>query len=325
MRKIVIATVSTLLMATSAFAQSNDSILYEFPFYFEDAVGNRDTVIIGGSPLVNGDEVNPEFGEINLINVPFDSVFEVRVTRAANLEIFGDSARYIGKKRILYYELGGIGDFPCDWDGGFDSFAFIANVANPPLTVSWSPERFRQTENIGCNMATAIVNSFLVNIIFPWWTSNDPIAVQYACIAIDSSITFHPFNTPSGLDLDWLTYSVHPVEGSANSRDTLPAYYLYFSYTGREPPPCNEAVDVEEPTRQILSPPFPNPTSHTLYFPQVMPRSTVDIFSTAGAVLSTQYIDREGAVDVRGYPPGVYFYRLTGPTGQHTTGRFVKR
>lgn len=131
-----------LFVTFTLSAQDNDSILYNLTFYFEDAVGNRDTVYIGGSPYVTGDQVTPSFGEVNLIDVPFDSVFEVRVTNARNLYTFGDSARYVGKKRILQYALTDFGDFPCDWNGGIGGFAFVANVANPPLTISWDPENF---------------------------------------------------------------------------------------------------------------------------------------------------------------------------------------
>lgn len=72
-------------------------MLYSLTSYFEDAVGNRGTVYIGGSPHPINDQINPSFGEVNLIGVPFDSVFEVRVTRAENLE-FGDPVYYVGKK-----------------------------------------------------------------------------------------------------------------------------------------------------------------------------------------------------------------------------------
>jgi hypothetical protein len=58
-------------------AAQSDSILFEFPIYFEDAVGNRDTIIIGLSEYATP-EFEPALGQVNMLNEPFDSVFEVR-------------------------------------------------------------------------------------------------------------------------------------------------------------------------------------------------------------------------------------------------------
>lgn len=322
----------TLLIVACAFmiqftlgAQANDSILYKLTFYFEDAIGNRDTIYVGGSPYVNGDEVIPAFGEINLVDVPFDSVFEVRVTNATNLYTFGDSVKYIGKKRILQYALTDFGSFPCDWNGGIGEFAFVANVANPPLTISWDSQKFRQEENIGCLMSTNIVNSFVGVIIDGWWNGDFPPGIDYACVGSTSSISFYPFNTPSGLDLDWLTYARLPVEGSSFAKDTLPAYYLNFVYSGGPPPPCNTIVDTDEQAPPDSERIFPNPTSGLLRFSVSRPGAFFTVFTTDGRKILTIPIDAEGQVNVRNLSPGLYFYRIAEPGEQGRSGRFVRR
>ena len=49
---------------------------FETTIYFEDAVGNIDSVVVGMDEEANF-EYNPQFGEAD-IEAPWDSVFEVR-------------------------------------------------------------------------------------------------------------------------------------------------------------------------------------------------------------------------------------------------------
>ena len=51
--------------------------LYKFTLHFEDARGNRDSVVMGFDSLAFP-LYDPEFGEIDITDQPFDSVFEVR-------------------------------------------------------------------------------------------------------------------------------------------------------------------------------------------------------------------------------------------------------
>jgi hypothetical protein len=74
MKTLVLFTFAWLIWF-SGFCQTP---MYQADFYFQDAIGNRDTITIGYDTTANG-EYNPQFGEINL-SQPFDSVFEVRAT-----------------------------------------------------------------------------------------------------------------------------------------------------------------------------------------------------------------------------------------------------
>ena len=52
---------------------------FSFELYFEDALGNRDTLVLGYDPLAT-DSIDVAFGEENIIAQPWDSVFEVRIS-----------------------------------------------------------------------------------------------------------------------------------------------------------------------------------------------------------------------------------------------------
>ncbi len=62
----------------------SDSILYTTAFYFEDAIGNKDTVYVSGSPYVNQLSLLLPAGSI-VTTALFDSVFEVRLARYTEL------------------------------------------------------------------------------------------------------------------------------------------------------------------------------------------------------------------------------------------------
>jgi len=65
------------------------------PIWFEDSVGNKDTVWVGGDPSASSQNLNPPFGEIGII-APFDSAFEVRA-------VHGDDTDWETSKTIIEY------------------------------------------------------------------------------------------------------------------------------------------------------------------------------------------------------------------------------
>lgn len=174
-------------------------------------------------------------------------------------------------------------------------------------------------------MSTNIVNSFVVDLISTWWAGDFPSGIDYACIGSESSKTFYPFDSQNGLDLDWLTYTVLPVEGSSMSRDTLPAYYLNFAYSGTAPPPCNTIVDTEEPLAYQPERAYPNPATDYLQFRESSPGATFTAFTTDGRMAVTKQLDAAGRADVSDLASGLYFYSISAAGQRGRSGRFVRR
>ncbi|MCF8417129.1 MAG: hypothetical protein K9G40_12865, partial [Crocinitomicaceae bacterium] len=70
MKKLLIFAIS---FSNLLFAQEE----FSFELYFEDALGNKDTLILGyDSNATNG--IDPLFGELNMTGQPWDNTFEVR-------------------------------------------------------------------------------------------------------------------------------------------------------------------------------------------------------------------------------------------------------
>ena len=65
-----------LLLSQLAIGQE-----FSFKMYFEDAIGNKDTLELGYD--VNAtDTIDAILGEINIIGIPLDSVFDIRISDA---------------------------------------------------------------------------------------------------------------------------------------------------------------------------------------------------------------------------------------------------
>jgi hypothetical protein len=62
---------------------------FSFQMYFEDALGNRDTLTIGYDPNGSRDSILPDFGEENISHIPFDSVFDVRISNQSDFNTEG--------------------------------------------------------------------------------------------------------------------------------------------------------------------------------------------------------------------------------------------
>lgn len=77
--------------------QAQKVAMFETTLYFEDAVGNMDSIRVGHDTAANS-TFNTDFGE-EFINAPFDSVFEVRAAhrQGSNLMIW----KIYCRKRLL--------------------------------------------------------------------------------------------------------------------------------------------------------------------------------------------------------------------------------
>jgi len=129
MKKVyLIITIVTIYF--SSFGQQ-----FSFPIYFQDAIGNKDTIILGYD--INGtDAIDAIFGEINIISKPIDTALDVRITdewsRRRNAI---DTGTYHSKKQIIKNNCG-------TWFSiiGIDIFA-----KHWPVTASWDSSLFNDT------------------------------------------------------------------------------------------------------------------------------------------------------------------------------------
>lgn len=132
MLKIKLLIFSFLLVNIPIYAQIVTPF-FEMEFYFEDGVGNRDTVVLGADTLGSSNIFLPEVFNEQLITEPFDSVFEVRV---AKLSFNGE----FSKRGISYM----ISNEP-DCLTYADFAPIIINAVHFPITISYNYEAINET------------------------------------------------------------------------------------------------------------------------------------------------------------------------------------
>jgi hypothetical protein len=299
-----------------------DSLGFLINFYFEDAIGNKDTVYVGG---VEGAHpvFNPQYGEVNLLNEPFDSVFEVRAGRFDELFDTRLSPTYIGKTIISNVRFENPAVPRSCQTQRIELISFIVHSLHPPLTVSWdNSEEVFDNPYLHCLSGTLIINTYAYLSVFPWWTDAEPGWTDYTCLRDDRAKEFFPWTYPTGREELFQTYYPFPVSGSTNENDSLEVYPLKWSPTRQ--PPCGSTVsnnsleDIQE-----LPTVFPNPVSDQLHLKNLSD-DPLAIFSLDGReVLS--FAGPQSVIDVSGLPAGIYFLRQVDHGGRSTVRKFIKQ
>ncbi len=307
------------------FAQAQDSILVTIPFYFEDGVGNKDTVIIIISDHQN-DSTNLALSSENTVAVPFDSVFEVRASDFFRLSELR-TPRFTYKKHVLM--RGYLGQDPNNCGNWImdDYISFAMKVKYPPLKVSWDPAAFADGSPFNCMAESSwIINSMAPNTLWPWWETIFEGFRDYQCMATDSVKTFFPYVQGGGLgDRFFYSYTLLPVEGSPNPVDTIELINVYFSRPGFEP--CFTRVDTDSPAqpgRDLLV--YPNPAGEVLYLRTAENERvrTFSVYSVTGQRMQVVAL-ADGGLDVSRLPAGAYFLRLEYADGRAAVSKFLKR
>ena len=110
---------------------------FSFDLYFEDALGNRDTITLGYDPLAT-DGIDTFFGEENIISQPWDSILDVRIgDKSYSLNNWSTENTYLSKKQIIssYCENSII--------SGRISIQFYAK--NNPIKINWNSTFFEDS------------------------------------------------------------------------------------------------------------------------------------------------------------------------------------
>jgi hypothetical protein len=118
---------------------------FSFDLYFEDALGNRDTITLGYDPQAT-DGIDQLFGEESINNQPWDNDFEVRVLQKNSFELASLNQNIISpyiqfKKQIV--------SKTCDYNF---PISVCIKSENFPITVYWNSSIFLENECINGSM-----------------------------------------------------------------------------------------------------------------------------------------------------------------------------
>jgi hypothetical protein len=309
MKNIAMILLSSILWL-NAYCQTP---MYQADFYFQDAIGNRDTITIGYDTTAN-DEFNPQFGEINL-SQPFDSVFEVRATHRTGFN-WGQGS-YILSKRIFSLGENYLNLQQCY--GGGSSICFI-RAKYPPVTISWD---ITIMDNL-CNRASFWSPDLAWQIVDPFAWLAMPW-VRYQCASSANHYTIELGSEfKSQTEISYVIE--HAVEGSSSVKDSIYGVCFYGFMADWWISPCS-LVDIHEPSAQpealVL---FPNPSFTEISLPREMEQEhLVQIFEPNGRMVkSIKRTNSESSIDISALKSGWYVLRTIHTDGRSQIGSFQK-
>jgi|GEM_PF-1172654 len=295
--KTIVVAMLLLLSGIQIFGQQ--TAFFETTLYFEDAVGNRDTIVVGHDPEANS-SYNPQFGEVD-INTPWDSVFEVRASHI-NDAFYDDSPipqEDVFSKKIIGTALGGV-------DQNFNcqplKAPIILHISQKylPIKISWDSTDFDNA----CSINSTITPHQNPLVTFNWWTDPSALAGS-ACMSDTSSINIQTFNG------QWINiFAMDQKEGIGI--DTIYGVLMLFINQADNDSPCDkEIVSLNWLPESINFSLFPNPTAGLLNL-ESEATLTWQLFDTTGKLCKTG--NRE-TIDLVNYPDGVYFISAASPNG----------
>ncbi|HCS19283.1 MAG TPA: hypothetical protein DIW47_01765 [Bacteroidetes bacterium] len=191
----------TLVFLLFGFCILSRAQSFQFQMYFEDAVGNKDTITLGYD--ANGTAlIDPSFGEVDIIGIPLDSTFDVRISNARYNQI---NPTFQTKKQIVADSCSG-------W--WFHAVSIEIHSKNWPVTASWDSALF----NADCREGSVFTGMSPGG----WWdVFGQPSNLNRAELATHSQVTFTSnYNpaTPGNL-----------YDAYVNStNDTIPVFWMAF-------------------------------------------------------------------------------------------------
>lgn len=280
-----------ILLPLLLFFIVQTSIAQEFMFQlnFTDAVGNRDSLLIGYD--INAtDTVDAGFGEINIISTPLDTAFDIRIS-SVYYTVSGwpqTSSNYQLKKQITKQNN------TCD----FSIITIDIFAKNWPITATWNNILFNDT----CKEGSVFTS------VHPggWWDVGSTSNLYLSELAIFDSVTFSS-NNDGNLSSPFPTYNGGAYLNTNN--DTISVFWLKLG----DSTILNTAVNQLDLDNKISI--YPNPTNEILNISIAkdvdLTNATVSLVDVSGRqVLNQRIQSTETAIHINHLPNGIYLLNI---------------
>ena len=291
--------------------------MFQTTLYFEDAVGNRDTIIAGFDTLANID-YNPQFGEVD-INSPFDSVFDVRAAHGLGFG-WGEGDYTLTKKIVGGSE--NYLNFPSCYIG--ETLLFFVHAKHQPITVTWEQSVFANN----CLDGSFLTPDRMYQMINPWnWL--DMPAIRYGCSPTTSTFTFSlgdAYRAP--MEIPYI--AMQAIEGNGGTLDSVYGVALFFSADWAFSP-CS-LVPTQQGPSPVVAPAadlFPNPAGQQVLLSNRdgQPIPSLFIYDQLGKMVLDYPVEQNQGtlpVDLSRLPPGLYFLVQRWPAGEVRVNKLVR-
>ncbi|MEM6879605.1 MAG: T9SS type A sorting domain-containing protein, partial [Bacteroidota bacterium] len=279
-------------------------------FYFEDAIGNRDTIWVGGHEDASAYPDMPDeiFGERHRPE-PFDAVFEVR--GIANFDGNGYNQPALLTDSLFLPFFYAINDSTV---GSIDpSPSFVIHAKHPPVQISWDQELWGED----FQRQSAIMHSGVFEILpLEWYSTGAYPDSAFACMSLQDSLVTN-FEDYGGFQ----AWSLWSVSGSSNPLDTLATINTLVLGVGADPSsPCPfSPSSIQEHYRVVLSGPkffiYPNPAIGFIQILSVDPILSINhldeviLYDLSGVEVKS-WLGKQEQYMVHDLPPGMYIVQL---------------
>lgn len=266
---------------------------FQTTIYVEDAFGNIDSVIIGYDATETPSQINPNFGEVDMTNVLWDSVFEVRLISS---EIY-----------VPTYQLKNLIEFSdCDSVNNQHSIIYTVGVKtkiyDSPFTISWKSEDFAEQ----CRSGTGLAESIIPLLLLP---QVDFINVRLNENGDSSSILW------TELYGNWDYQAVDEAGDSAYLRT-----FIFVIQNGI--PTRTSTLELNQQTKV-----FPNPINDffTIELPENQYSENLRIVDVAGRTIY-ESVEKSNQIKVvsSDWTKGIYFYQIRLENGILVRGKILK-
>lgn len=275
------------ILSILIFSQINTQAqAFSFKMFFEDSAGNRDTIIIGYDPS-GTDGIDPQFGEINIVDVPLNTSLDVRITDEWNNRFVSNiPGSFHTKTQIVEqkncgdaYTINSIDIFTDNW----------------PVTVSWDSTLFADT----------CLEGSLFTSVMPlgWWDTGGFLSF----LTNTKSVSF----TPNESDYNEFYSYIN------NNNDTIDVFWQTFGDSAQFILSIKDLYHT--PNIKI----YPNPSDSDITIEADNPNIIKHIYivDITGRLHKEFYF--EGVTVIADLPKGIYLVRILFLDGKCVTKRII--
>ena len=297
MTKIIII-LSLLFSPLFSFAQQTP--LFEIPFYFEDALGNKDTLVVGYDEDASSSQLNPQFGEVEVIG-PYDEIFEVRARKVPAVDPFETN------KSIASHAY-----YPNSNCGVSTGTYLTIRLKYPPLKVSWDKDLMQSND---CRRGVFLAPSEHWALVEDWTTLDHPWMMYCLFDEEEVIIDFSGQNTTM--------YGVYSILDTVENVgiDTIQWMSLVFI-----PTTCPDLVDnvnnLAFGLKDIVV--FRNPANERINLQIEGDVFATKIYNSKGVLVYSENLRGQKEINIASLPVGVYLGIVDLENGEKRGFRFVK-
>jgi hypothetical protein len=291
-----------LVLAAACGLRAQQAPQFTMPIWFEDAIGNRDTLWVGSDVAASSREINPQFGEVEL-TAPFDSVFEVR-------GVHGDDPQWRTLKIVIEYTDSG------GWCLLPPGTRIMIHALHWPVKISWDTMLLKQVAPCHENI---ILSPFITPSMLQYWYEA-PVPIY--CMMTREHV-YESFGYEGHLfDLHLVK---HDYMVAGQGMQVINGLY----YTGfYDAPHCYTTLS-DSPAQRLSGRLriFPNPATDILQLDIEHPAEALSMSildATSGKALLRRTEAGKGGWDISALPAGLYLLLVKMKDGSSFFQRFVK-